>query len=165
IMKSRNTVLSMLHSIGISDIPATIPINIVDMVNLKKYSKEEPNSNSKGFTTCLTTYKNNQAISKSQAIYILNGLPLLEFNGVLAHEMMHVWLHERDIKLTEPETEGFCNLGAMKVYQDDGSEFAKILLKNMEKNQDPIYGDGYQNMKKQLEKLGWEKLIRMIQNR
>ncbi len=165
IMKSRNTVLSLLHSIGITDIPATIPINIVDMEKLKQYSKSNPTSDSKGFTSCLTTYKNNQAISKSQTIYILNGLPLLEFNGVLAHEMMHVWLHERDIKLADPETEGFCNLGTMKVYLDDGSESAKILLENMEKDQDPIYGDGYQNMKKQLEAMGWEKLIQMIQNR
>ncbi len=165
IMKSRNTVLSLLYSIGITDIPVNIPINIVDMENLKKYSKSSPTSDSKGFTSCLTTYKNNQAISKSQAIYILNGLPLLEFNGVLAHEIMHVWLNERDIKLTAPETEGFCNLGTMKVYQDDGTEFAKILLENMEKDQDPIYGDGYQNMKKQLEAVGWGKLIQMIQNR
>jgi hypothetical protein len=165
IMKSRNTVLSLLYSIGITDIPVNIPINMVDMENLKQYSKSSPKSDSKGFTTCLTTYKNNQAISKNQAIYILNGLPLLEFNGVLSHEMMHVWLNERDIKLTDPETEGFCNLGTMKVYQDDGSEFAKILLDNMEKDKNPIYGNGYQDMKKQLEALGWDKLIHRIQNR
>jgi len=162
VMKSRNTVLALLHTIGISDIPTTIPVNIVDMKHLKQYSKSRRASNSKGFTKCLTKYQNNEIVSKKQTVYILNGLPLLEFNGVLAHEMMHAWLNQLDITMTDPETEGFCNLGTMQVYQKDGSKFAKILLDNMEKDPDPIYGNGYRGMKKQLKTMGWNKLIQKI---
>ncbi|RJP75219.1 MAG: protein DA1 [Desulfobacteraceae bacterium] len=165
VMKSRNTVLAVLHSIGITDIPTTIPVHVVDMEHLKQYSKSRHTPNSKGFTTCMVSYRNDRTVSRKQSIYILNGLPLSEFNGVLAHEIMHVWLNEKDIKLTDPETEGFCNLGTMKVYQEDGSKFAMILLENMEKDSDPLYGDGYRDMKKKVQMMGWDKLIQHIQNR
>jgi hypothetical protein len=165
VMRSRNTVLATLHAVGITNIPTTIPINVVDRKRLKKYSTSHHPDNSKGFTTCETTYRNNQPVSRKQTIYILNGLPQLEFNGVLAHEIMHVWLNENGIVLTEPETEGFCNLGAMQIYRKDGSRFAQVLLENLEKDTDSVYGDGYRDMKKRVETIGWSRLLQQLRSR
>ena len=59
----------------------------------------------------------------------------------------------------EAATEGFCNIGSRLVYQNDPSPLAKILLDNLEKDPDPIYGDGYRLMLNKLKQIGWENLL------
>ena len=67
--------------------------------------------------------------------------------------------------MSDNDIEGFCNLGTMRIYEEEGSEFAQVLLKSMEKDPDPGYGKAYRRMKIELEKIGWQSLIKRIKNK
>ena len=82
-----------------------------------------------------------------------------EFEAVLAHELLHAWLHQNKIKLSLASIEGFCNLGSYLIYKNDNTHFSSIHIKAMATSKDLVYGKGYREMKVQLEKQGWEKLI------
>ena len=53
--------------------------------------------------------------------------------------------------------EGFCNLGNYLVYSRKPSPMASYLLKNLQDDEDPIYGVGYRNMRRKLDAQGWER--------
>ncbi|MBT4364736.1 MAG: protein DA1 [Desulfobacteraceae bacterium] len=165
ISESMDKVIDILQTIGISDSHSNVPVHLVDKKYLKKKSKQKFNDKAKGFTHCKTTYLNGKTAFLKQDIYILSGLPELEFKGVLAHEILHTWLNKHQIKMSDNDIEGFCNLGTMRIYEEEGSEFAQVLLKSMEKDPDPGYGKAYRRMKIELEKIGWQSLIKRIKNK
>ena len=105
--------------------------------------------------------------NKTQTIYtisILFGLPQIEFEAVLAHELLHVWLDQNKIRLSPKNTEGFCNLGRYLIYQNNQSYFSKIHLKAMDNSKNSTYGIEYRKMKDKLEKNGWKILISDLRN-
>jgi hypothetical protein len=106
------------------------------------------------------TYFNNQ----KYIIEILWGLNQIEFEAVLAHELLHVWIDYNNIKLNKSKLEGFCNLGSRLVYDNYNLELAKVLKSSMKNNDDPIYGKGYKYMNSLLEIHGWDKLTNMLLN-
>ena len=97
-------------------------------------------------------------------IFILFGLPRIEFEAVLAHELLHVWLHQNEVALSPASTEGFCNLGRSLIYQNDNTYFSTIHLQAMENSEDLAYGIEYRYLKAQLKKIGWKELISSIVN-
>lgn len=165
ISEYRNEVLEILQTIGFSDLPPDIPVNLVSRKDLIEKSKNRFNGKSKGFTECNTLYLNGKTASLDQKIFILSGLPQLEFKGVLAHETLHTWLNMLQVKMSDNDMEGFCNLGTMEVYKEENSQFAQVLIKSMEKDPDPGYGTAYRKMKKKLEIIGWKNLINRIKNK
>ena len=165
ISESMDKVIDILQTIGISVSPPDIPVHLVGRHYLKEKSKQKFNDKAKGFTHCKTTYLNGKTAFLKQDIYILSGLPELEFKGVLAHEILHTWLNKHQVKMSDNDIEGFCNLGTMRIYEEEGSEFAQVLLKSMEKDPDPGYGRAYRRMKKELEKIGWQSLIKRVKNK
>ena len=82
----------------------------------------------------------------------------------MAHELLHVWLLENNIKLTDFETEGFCNLGAALVFQHILSKFSRILQDRLDNSRDYTYGEGYRFMKNKLKNLGWSILLESLKN-
>lgn len=157
-IKSIGNVLRMLSDVNISIDDKLVSINLVDRESLQsatysisKHSKESI----KGYT-----YYNNQ----NYVINILWGLNQLEFEAVLAHELLHVWIDYNNIKLNKSKLEGFCNLGSSLVYDNYSIELADILKLSLENNPNPIYGKGYKYMNSLLDIYGWEKLALMLQN-
>lgn len=110
---------------------------------------------------CSTQMK---GVSLKHNIFILNGLPDLEFRGVLAHELLHAWLFENKITLQDDECEGFCNLGSALVYKRSKTELGKVLFKNLENDTSPIYGDGFRKMKVILENKGWKSFLKYVES-
>ncbi|HIS34547.1 MAG TPA: hypothetical protein IAA79_06440 [Candidatus Avirikenella pullistercoris] len=98
-------------------------------------------------------------------IYILDYLIKIEFAGTLAHEIMHVWQNENQIKLAPPQSEGLCNLGAWLAFTTISSVKAPYFMKLLQENPDPVYGDGFRYVHSLFEKYGWEELLRMAKNR
>ena len=86
-------------------------------------------------------------------------MPLIEFESVLAHELLHTWLNQNEIKMSTQETEGFCNLGSYLVLSKANTKHASILFRSMIENPDINYGVGFRNMLKDLGKKGWHKLV------
>lgn len=163
IQPSTEKIVDLFRKVGISGIPTKkIPVYLVDKKKLKKLTNTRHSSNTKGFTKSISKYINGNQIEMNHSVFILSGLPKTEFEGVLAHELLHVWLKESEIELSSSNTEGFCNLGSMLVYENSKSKFAQILLENMENDPDRKYGRGYRKMKKKLNKWGWKKLLRNL---
>jgi hypothetical protein len=151
-------VIEQLNNVGFKYIPAFIKISLDNKININKLLGSSITNNTHGYTK--TIHKSIH--SKEHSICMLYGLPKLLFKGVLAHELLHVWLNEKNIDMIHEKTEGFCNLGAELIYQNDNSDFAKILLKKLESDTDLAYGEGYRQMSKRLKEIGWQNLINEV---
>ncbi len=151
-------VRKILSEKNIYNIPRQIPIFLVDRNTLKKEIKSVY-SDTRGVARTTENVLNKKVIKIESVIFILNSLPEVEFMGVLAHEILHVWAAVNKAKLKGAELEGFCNLGSYLVYNSIKNKFSEILLKRMEMNKDKIYGEGYRKMKEKLDEIGWKKLL------
>lgn len=90
-------------------------------------------------------------------IYILYGVPKLEFISAAAHELMHVWQYSRKILDNDDAfCEGSCNYAARLVLQTYDDGYARFLLENMEQNSDPVYGEGYRRVSRLVDARGIE---------
>lgn len=151
----------LLGSVGITA-PSIIPVTLVDRKTLIRESRGSDKENTRGFTKTVVRLETGKAMTFSHRIFILHGLPRTEFKGVLAHEMIHVWLNENRVKMTPRETEGFCNLGIHLVNQHERSDFSRVLQNQLEQDDDAVYGEGYRIMKAKLDAMGWEKLVEWV---
>lgn len=141
-------VRAILASHGITDISQNVPIHIVSPAEMaRKNRSKQINLLQPGLT--LTAQMMGLFFSKCRhTIYMFDYLPKVQFAGVLGHEMLHVWQNEKGISLPPPLTEGFCNVGSYVVYQSIGNELAKYYVKRLEENTDPVYGDGFKEVKR-----------------
>ena len=159
ILNSYNHVINQLKEVGIIINDKLLNIELSNIQTLQKSAKYLSHSKLKGFTKInLTNTKNKYQI------FILSGLPKIEFEAVLAHELLHIWIFQNKVTLNRESEEGFCELGRYLIYTNDGTYFSIIHLKAMDNNQDPIYGLNYHKYKSKLLTIGWEKLILNIMN-
>jgi len=164
IQTSYQEVLLQFEKVGILHIPRDIPVILVNQQQLNKKAGEMPHIKLKGFTIIdPMARKVDQSVDKYE-ISILFGLPQIEFEAVLAHELLHIWLNQNKIILSFQLKEGFCNLGSYLIYNNDNTHFSTIHLQAMSSYKNIVYGQGYRKMRVQLEKLGWKKLISNLQN-
>ena len=158
------SVISQFEKVGIIHIPTDIPINLVELQKLNQKAGKLSHIKLKGFTRIDPVFNKISQPDNSFQIFILFGLPRIEFESVLAHELLHIWLHQNQIKLSLETEEGFCNLGRYLIYQNDHTQFATIHLQAMENDPDPIYGLEYRKMKTKLKQKGWKNLILYLFN-
>ena len=149
----RQKVISVFKDLGITGIPLTIPISM------------KPTDDMEGTLGHISYYKTRKPELADFRIFMTYGLPKLYFTGVLAHEMLHSWLALYGREVTKDENEGFCNLGKAFIYTKDDSDFARYLIKQMYKNEDLVYGEGYRLQKQRYEKLGWAGLLESLRHK
>jgi len=159
--RSRRKALALLEEIGFQGIPKNIRIVLAHPQTLSAHSQKRHTS---GLTLSHFHFSDYKRVGITHQIGILFGLPKIEFEAVIAHEFLHVWQHENNIKFSPVYNEGLCELGGYLVYSKDNSDLAHHFIKKMLQNQDPIYGNGFRLMKKKLETLGWKGLIQEILN-
>jgi len=157
--RSKRKVLDLLAQAGFADIPKNIEIVLT---NRHALTNKTDHPFTRGLTLTNTHFSNYKRVGMEHQIGILFGLPELEFSGILAHELLHVWQNQNDVKLSAMHTEGFCNLGSYWVYRSESSDLSKQLIRLLMENKDPIYGNGFRLMHKKLENLGWKGLISEI---
>ena len=159
----RNEVDLILESVGIARPAGSVELKLVSRRELNNEAKRiHVGGNLKGLTVTKfrqVTFKGKTEVSFSHVVYVLFGLPKSELRSVLSHEMMHVWLNEREVEAPSDVIEGFCNLGSDQVLQQDPSRLAWILIDNMKTNSSPVYGGGYRKMIAHLNKIGWPRMI------
>jgi hypothetical protein len=157
IEQARQRVLSQLQAAGFTDIPSYVNVSLADQKRLNRRLGASPTANSHGYTQTLERQVAGVGKVQEHTIYLLFGLPRLVFEGVLAHEFLHVWLNSHGFtRLPERDVEGFCNLATALIYQQDNSPLAQVLLQRMQQDSDPVYGEGYRRMATRLQQLGWE---------
>ena len=154
--RCRKEVLDIFRSHKITGIPDDVPIILSDM---RDESKKMGMMLAGLHHAVISTSRSRYSFS----ITMDDGMPEMNFKGVLGHELLHSWLRLYAIELPKHECEGFCNLGEELILKTIGTPESKYWTKRcLEDNDDPIYGDGYRLMKKRLDKLGWEGLMHAV---
>lgn len=149
-------VRAVLQSVGITNLPKT-PIEIVSKQKLIHLQNNKAMGDTFGLAQYFATGGNKQF-----KIFVLDNLPKTYFAGILAHEYMHVWQYQHNINPPKEICEGFCNLGAMAMYQKINTKLSAVLLDQMEKSPDPVYGEGYRKVKTIYLNYGWKKTINLM---
>lgn len=168
IQAAKHAVLMQLQAVGFDYLPEYIQIVLDENQQLlNERLRASATGNVHGFTQTRQRHIPGYGLIFEHSIHIMNGLPRLAFMGVLAHELLHVWLNERQIHhLSQGQVEGFCNLGTALIYQQASTsadrELAQVLLARMDSDPDPIYGDGYRVMASYLKKMGWSALLQAL---
>ncbi len=97
------------------------------------------------------------------SIYLANGLPELRLQGVLAHELSHVWVHEnlpfeRLNGLDRDTVEGFCEFVAYQLMEQDASPHGKFAIRNN------LYTMGQQTMLLEIDQgYGFDRILKWFQ--
>lgn len=93
-------------------------------------------------------------------IHIISGLTKLDFAEVLAHEIMHTWINQNQISITsEADLEGLCNYASYIVLKSVNTTYAQNLISAMMRNPDPIYGEGFRNVKSEIDEIGFNEYL------
>lgn len=108
-----------------------------------------------------TTYADGDQVFE---IHIIEGLSKLDFAEVLGHEIMHTWLNQNRIVIkNEANLEGLCNYASYLVLSSIDTAYSMSLIERMMQNPDPIYGDGFRNVKREIDQIGLNNyLFRLI---
>ena len=157
-LESINSVLKILSDKGVHISKEQFDVKLVDKDVLQSSMHGLTNHNP-------NTLKGTTSINKKKYIInILWGLHQLEFKGVLAHELMHVWGDYHNIKLSNSKLEGLCNTGSAFIYKDSNTKLSRILLRSLEENDDPVYGHGYKYINVMIKKYGWKDIVNRLIN-
>jgi len=157
--RSRRRVQGLLEGKGFQGIPKNIKVVLAPSQTLSTHSRKRGTA---GLTLSHYHFSDYKRVGITHQIGILYGLPKIEFEAVLAHELLHVWQHENGIKFSPAYREGLCELGAYLIYSEDPSDLSRCLLKKMFESKDPVYGNGFRLMRNKLEKSGWMGLLEEI---
>jgi hypothetical protein len=163
----KSSVVNTLNKAGFDDLRTEdISIEIVSAEKMAEIRKSSVNIQNKGLTLSNMISSFGLLSGKNQkfrhTVYMLTHLTKIEFAGVLAHETLHAWQVQNNIKMSSKLTEGLCNMGTYLIYQTMPSSLTKIYLKILHESSDPIYGDGFREVYAHFEELGWQDLIRKI---
>jgi hypothetical protein len=156
----------MLYDNGIDNLPLSVPIRIVNSTTMsKKFQNEEIGEKALhlGLTLCEEIVLYNKRVCK-QKILLLDHQPKILFAGSLAHELLHVWQNQYNIKLRSELSEGFSNLGSYLMYKSINNKISDILIKQMFLNTDPNYGVGFKKVKLIMDAIGKADL-KIVMNR
>lgn len=137
----------IFHNKGL-DLPENIPVDVVDAARIAQVAKDHTiNPNRLGLTVSART-GGLFGIKMSHRVYMIDYQHKVIFGGTLAHELLHVWQNEHNITLPPKFCEGFCNLGTYLLYTSLNNEMTQVLIDGMMKNPDPIYGEGFREVKR-----------------
>jgi len=96
-------------------------------------------------------------------IKVLANLPEDLMQGVIAHELMHLWQHENGADAAPLELrEGSANWASSLIYSQMGNDRGRYFLGGLEKSNDPLYGVGYRNVAKYADSHGVQGVLKML---
>lgn len=100
---------------------------------------------------------------RCEAILILYGLPENHFRQVAAHECCHAWLHYKGFdRLPKKVEEGLCTLSEFLYLKNSPDPDRDIRIKMLDRNQDPVYGDGYRAARKAMKAKGLNAMLKYV---
>jgi|GEM_PF-6822082 len=114
-----------------------------------------------GHVICLF-YKHGRKITHVhiETLEIVKGLAPIHFQGVLVHELGHVWMLCLRRRWPQWIEEGFCDLLSYRFYIETGTEEAMALAHQIEANPNPIYRHGFTFVRDRLGLRGLEVFVR-----
>lgn len=153
-------VLESLRKLGV-DIPSLYEVELVDEEQMAAFRQRElrPGEKNPALTSLQISrqlLRGNTRIETKCKVYILSGLHELFFRQCLAHELMHVWIFVNCQYEPSPAlNEGSCNyLAYQTLHLQKNSDYKTFYLRALERNPDPIYGDGFRRVKEVVTEFG-----------
>jgi hypothetical protein len=141
-------VLKNLDEMGVHIHSENIKIKSVNRNELKEIAGSNFVDRLKGYSrTKVTT---SGGISEAEhTVYALSLIPRTHIESVVAHELMHVWLFQNTHDDHTPELkEGSCNyISYLYMKHESYSQEANFIIMLIDKNADPVYGDGFRKVK------------------
>ena len=162
----KNLLVSVGFDFGTCNVD-NIPIEIASARRMAEIQNTSISTNNKGVTHTEiqmrgTSKSDMKIVGHTHKVYMLSDQPRLEFLGTLAHELLHVWQNEHDIKLSPMKCEGLCNMGSYLIYSIENTPIAQHYIKNLKESPDPIYGNGFRYVFAQYEMSGWRGIIQNV---
>jgi hypothetical protein len=97
---------------------------------------------------------------------VLEGLPLMTFGAVVAHEAMHAWMAQRGFPpdLPAPLREGLCQLTAFSWLRRQSDPRATVIRESMERDPDPDYGHGFRAVRDAVRRSGLRPVLSALRS-
>jgi hypothetical protein len=146
-------VKEVLARAGVDVSKASIPLRLADALELRQKSTNAYSADPSGVAcTRVWTDGGKEIRREVEEIAILHGLPQWHFEAVAAHELGHAWLFlNRFPPLPPTIEEGICELCEYLWLREQDRPEARWLLRAMDDNPDPVYGEGYRAVRRALE--------------
>lgn len=145
-------VMNRLRGFGLKLEAVDVNIQGVNRDQLKQIAGSAYSDNMRGFSKIATetTRRGNYETSKSEySVFVLNMIPYEYIETTIAHELMHIWLFQNTHNEHEAELEeGSCNYVAYLFAKTLNTKTAQDIVKQLENEPDPVYGDGFRKVKK-----------------
>jgi len=93
---------------------------------------------------------------------IKRGLPALEFDAVVAHELTHAWLRIHDASPSSVVEEGVAELTSFWLLGRVGGPRAAALQRRIATNRDHTYGRGFRMAVKAEQRHGWARVAEAL---
>jgi hypothetical protein len=93
--------------------------------------------------------------SRKIKVYALTGMPRVILMGVLAHELMHVWLFTHaPLEMDHVLVEGSCQYATLLVLRDNSDRLAQHYLDTQIGAEDLVYGGGLRSVSRYVQGVG-----------
>ncbi len=142
-----------------------LSLELCDRAKLADYLKERNLADSLG-ATMSTTHLLNEQVQRIEVrgVAVLHGLPSILFEGVTIHELGHVWLIVNGVSgLSAWAEEGFCEVLSHRYYAALNTPESRYHATAIERNPDPIYGEGFRRVRRVADAKGFARFIEAIQ--
>jgi hypothetical protein len=145
-------VMNKLNDLGFDLKSDNISIQGVNLNELKRVSGTDTFSELEGFCSSDASSETINGILQRKTftskIYVLNGIPAINLEAIIAHELMHAWMFQNTKNEQSSEVcEGSCNYIAYLYLLASSDPEVQYILKRMDKNPDIVYGGGYLKIK------------------
>ncbi|PJE77738.1 hypothetical protein CI610_03334 [invertebrate metagenome] len=164
-----NEMKQSLASIGLHLNNASVPLLLCDRASLHQHSRHDFHKERPilGLAQWVTTSSGGVVVNRHfKQILIQKDLPEEHFRTIAIHELMHAWFfYHQYFDLPLYIEEGFCVLMEyiwLKHQKNQASQYRLLII---EQSRDPIYGDGFQQVKKALEVMPLMQLLAFVKDK
>lgn len=142
-----------------------LSLELCSRAKLASYLGERGQNHSLGATMGTTYTQDGHSIrTEVTGVAVLLGLPSTLFEGTTIHELGHVWLIVQDVQnLPIWAEEGFCELLSHRYFTESNTPENTYHATNIERNSDPIYGEGFQRIRAIVDRVSFQRFIETLQ--
>ena len=142
-----------------------ISLELCNRAKLAHYLGAHNLAHSLGATMSTTYMQNGRPVrTEVRGVAVLHGLPSTLFQGVTIHELGHVWLVVQGLSnLPSWAEEGFCELLSHRYYIQLDTPEGRYHATAIERNPDPIYGEGFRRVRASADSVGFQRFIEIMQ--
>jgi hypothetical protein len=142
-----------LHAMGLR-LTTPIRVRLVTDGEMARLTDRRP-----GTVLGLTVVADSDVVD----LAVVGGLSAPEFGAVVAHECMHAWLAQRRFGILPPPiAEGLCELASHAWLGRQRDPRARLLRDAIAGNPDPVYGDGFRQVRQAVRRHGFLPVLRAV---